>query len=103
MVGVKRIAKNGWNDFHKYEFATESDVKEGIQELLSDNGLTLDIELIEDRTQQMPNGWLSTVTMEFTLQDNDTGYMDIKKAKDKQQTREIKGYTKPMPDALNIT
>lgn len=94
VAGVKRIAKNGWNDFHKYQFATESDVKEGIRELLSDNGLTLDIELIEDHTQQMPNGWLSTVTMEFTLQDNDTGYMDIKKSKGQATDKGDKGLYK---------
>lgn len=82
---IQRIAKNGWNDFHKYEYSTESDIKEGVRSLLSEAGLTLDVELISDEKEEVQTrqgkAWLHTVTMEFILTDNDTGYMDVKRSK----------------------
>lgn len=85
MAEVKRIPKNGFNKFHGYEYSTESDVKEGVRSLLSEHGLTLDIELKEDSKAlvdtKQGKQWLHTVKMEFILTDNDTGYMDIKTSK----------------------
>jgi hypothetical protein len=81
VAGVTRIPKNGYNTFHKYHYSTESDVKEGVRTLLSENGLTLDTELVEDKKEivktKQGEQWLTTVKMMFTLTDNDTGYMDI--------------------------
>lgn len=49
MSQVERIPKNGYNDFHKYHYATESDVKEGCRQLMADAKvlMTLSIQDIE--------------------------------------------------------
>lgn len=95
---VERIPKNGYNSFHKYEYSTESDIKEGIRSLLSESGLTLDIELVEDAKTEVNTkqgrAWLHTVTMEFVLTDNDTGYMNIKRSKGEATDNGDKGIYK---------
>lgn len=95
---VQRIPKNGFNKFHQYEYSTESDIKEGIRSLLSEAGLTLDIQLkndikVEVSTKQ-GKAWLHTVEMEFILTDNDTGYMDIKTSKGEATDNGDKGIYK---------
>lgn len=95
---VKRIPKNGYNKFHQYEYSTESDIKEGVRSLLSEAGLTLDIELINDSkievNTKQGKAWLHTVQMEFILTDNDTGFMDIKTSKGEATDNGDKGIYK---------
>jgi hypothetical protein len=38
-AGVEYIPKNGRNDFHKYDFATEADVSNGLRKLFAANGV----------------------------------------------------------------
>jgi len=38
-AAVSRIPKNGHNNFHNYSYATESDITDGLRELLNANGL----------------------------------------------------------------
>lgn len=95
---VKRIPKNGYNSFHKYEYSTESDIKEGIRSILAEAGLTLDIDLIEDEKQEISTkqgkGFLHSVKMQFTLIDNETGYMDVKVSKGEASDNGDKGIYK---------
>ena len=38
-AAVSRIPKNGENTFHRYKYATESDITDGLRDLLAENGL----------------------------------------------------------------
>lgn len=41
LKAVERVPKNGWNDFHKYKYTTESDLTDGIRPILAEAGLML--------------------------------------------------------------
>lgn len=95
---VERIPKNGWNDFHKYEYSTESDVKDGIRSILAEAGLSLTPHLVDDKKElvdtKQGKQWLHTVTMDFVLTDVDTGYMEIVQSKGEGTDKSDKGIYK---------
>lgn len=77
---VKRIKKNGYNSFHKYNYATESDVKDEIRGILLENKLSFSADLI-NRKEETVNTKQGTATktdvvMMFTLTDTETGYFE---------------------------
>lgn len=69
MSEVSRVPKNGYNSFHKYNYATESDLTESIRSLLFDAKLAFFSSVLE----QDRNGEFTKVKMEFTLADTETG------------------------------
>ncbi len=48
MGEVQRIPKSGWNDFHKYKYANEGDILDGIRPILSELGLALWTDIVEE-------------------------------------------------------
>lgn len=77
---MKRIPKNGWNDFHKYHYARESDVKDMIREILNDNQLSITNDLLK-RTESEVNtrngkATKTDVRMLFVITDTETGYFE---------------------------
>lgn len=69
MSQVSRVKKNGYNAFHKYNYATESDLTESIRSILFEAGLAFFSSVIE----QERDGEFTKVKMEFTLADVETG------------------------------
>ena len=69
MSQVERVPKNGYNNFHKYEYATESDLTEAIRPILQEAGLAFFSTVIE----QERDGEFTKAKMEFTLADVETG------------------------------
>lgn len=69
MEESKAIAKNGYNDFHKYHYAMETDLVEGIRPLLVKNGLALTVST-ESVTRE---GDITTVGCKFILWDIESG------------------------------
>lgn len=69
MSQVNRVPKNGFNKFHKYAYATESDLTESIRPILIEAGLAFFSTVLE----QTREGEFTKVKMEFTLADLDTG------------------------------
>lgn len=69
MKEVERVPKNGYNEFHKYYYATESDLTEHIRPILIDAGLAFFSTVLE----QSREGEFTKVKMEFTLADTETG------------------------------
>lgn len=69
MSQVERVPKNGYNNFHKYHYATESDLNEAIRPILHDAGLAFFSNVVE----QERDGEFTKVKMEFTLADVETG------------------------------
>lgn len=69
MKEVEKVPKNGYNQFHKYYYATESDLTESIRPILIDAGLAFFATVLE----QSREGEFTKVKMEFTLADTETG------------------------------
>ena len=67
MGGVKRIRKSGFNDFHKYAFATSEDVSDLIRELLSENGIAFLPSVDEIKQAPTPNGKGVITTVKFNM------------------------------------
>lgn len=77
---MKRIPKNGYNKFHDYNYARESDVKDMIREILNENKLSITIDLIgrTETTVQTRNGQATKtdIKMSFVITDAETGYFE---------------------------
>ncbi|MFC5775131.1 ERF family protein [Ectobacillus antri] len=78
MNEVKYIQKKGYNSFHKYRYATESDVAEKIREELAKRNIimipsVLSQEAREHTNQRGNREYIVTVMMQFTFYDGDTG------------------------------
>jgi hypothetical protein len=75
MAAVERIPKRGRNDFHKYDYATEADIAATVRKELADRQVML-IPAITGM-QRDPVGEkgsvLTTLTMEFTFIDGESG------------------------------
>ena len=77
MGEVERIAKNGRNEFHKYDYATESDIAAAVREHMSARHLMLvpSVEKQEWEKVVRKNGEtkLCTLTVRYRLMDGDSG------------------------------
>lgn len=77
-AAVSRIPKNGENTFHRYKYATESDITDGLRALLAENGLAFlppsVIEWQRDETIDNPKvGARTRVHVQFAIGCTDTG------------------------------
>jgi hypothetical protein len=75
MAAVKRIPKNGWNEFHKYHYAMEADIVEALRDELAQRNVLL-LPAITGRSREAVGEKGQVVThieMEFTFIDADTG------------------------------
>src|SRR5699024_2174737 len=78
MEQVKYIEKRGYNKFHKYKYATESDVSEKVRDVLSTEGVVMMPDVIEHSTREHTNRnggteYIATVKVKFTFIDGETG------------------------------
>jgi hypothetical protein len=73
MAAVERVPKNGWNDFHKYHYATEADLSDAVRSNLARYGVMLipSVEKVEWSKVPTKNGEerLATLTVRFTATD----------------------------------
>lgn len=70
---VGRVPKNGRNNFHKYEYVTESDLTDHIRKLMFKNNLAITLSVNEWEKDQNN---LKRVYMEITLTDCETGFFE---------------------------
>lgn len=83
MDAMGRVPKTGWNSFHKYAYATEGDVSEGLRHELGIRNVSLKVAVDKWERQDHPatsSGrvqWLWIVYMTFTLTDGDTGQAHV--------------------------
>lgn len=82
VANVGRIQKTGYNKYDDYPYATESDIKEGITALLSENKLSLDVHPTEHKKEVVPTAkggqqYLFTVDMQFVLTDIESGFFEV--------------------------
>lgn len=78
MKEVKYIQKKGFNAFHKYKYATESDVAEKIREVLAERNVMMIPNMTAHTVREHINAkgkteYIVTVDMEFKFYDGDTG------------------------------
>lgn len=78
MQEVKYIEKKGYNSFHKYNYATESDVAEKVREVLATQNVMMIPNVKEHSTREHINAkgrteYIATVLMEFIFIDGETG------------------------------
>jgi ERF superfamily len=78
MKQVKYIEKKGFNKFHQYKYATESDVAEKVREVLAENNVMMIPSLVSHSTREHTNAkgkteYIVTVDMEFNFYDGDSG------------------------------
>ena len=80
MSEVHRVPKNGRNDFHNYDYVTESDLVDHIRDKLAEQGVAIfpsvrDHEVAETEDQRKRTVYLTTVTLDVTLVDGESGDM----------------------------
>lgn len=78
MSEVKFIQKNGYNEFNKYSYATESDVAEKVREVLAEQSVIMLPDVTEHSTREHTNRkgyteYIATVKIKFTFIDGETG------------------------------
>jgi hypothetical protein len=78
MKEVKYIEKKGYNSFHKYKYATESDVAEKVRESLAERNVIMIPNMLSHEVREHVNAkgkteYIVTVNMEFRFMDGDSG------------------------------
>lgn len=71
---VDTIPKRGYNDYHKYHYATEADIL-GVKNIMNQQGVVVLSNMIHQETGFKPDGksgW-AKVTLSFRLVDAETG------------------------------
>lgn len=71
MAEVNRVKKSGRNDFHRYDYATESDLTDAIRGHLAAQGVAILPSVVEVKSEPLAsskrNEILTTATLEITL------------------------------------
>ncbi|WP_214807525.1 ERF family protein [Exiguobacterium sp. s102] len=104
MSEVKRVPKNGFNKFHKYHYATESDVSDLVREELAKRSVMLFPSVISHESREHKNRsgsteYISTIEMEFTFVDGESGESMAFKTVGEGQDAGDKAYYKAMTGA----
>lgn len=86
MGEVERIAKNGRNDHFGYDFATEADIAQAVRGEMAKRHLMMFPDVVGEQWEKVPrkNGGetkLCTLTVEFTVEDGDSGEKRVFKMK----------------------
>lgn len=77
MASLKAVKKTGYNDFHKYAYATEADVLDEVRDALAKENIFI-FQSVEGVTKESD---LTTVMIQYTFVDGDTGEtMNVKAA-----------------------
>lgn len=75
MALVKRVPKNGWNDFHKYKFATEADILDAVRDAMAERQVVLVPDAVDGTSE--PRGekgeHVFTLKSRFTVKDGESG------------------------------
>ncbi len=78
LAEVHRVPKNGRNDFHNYDYVTESDLVDHIRDKLAEQGVAIfpsvrDSKVVELEDHRKRQTFLTTVTLDVTLIDGESG------------------------------
>jgi hypothetical protein len=73
MGEIERVEKNGFNDYHKYEYATADDVEDVARKALSSVGLAMFSSVSKMNKQNRGSNTLVEIKMNFLISDMETG------------------------------
>lgn len=78
LAEVARVPKNGRNDFHNYDYVTESDLVDHIRGKLAEQGVAIFPSVIDATTKEVEDArkrknYLTTVSLKITLIDGESG------------------------------
>lgn len=78
MHEVKRIPKNGFNSFNKYNYATESDVQDHVRDFLAERHVMMISDVVEHDVREHTNRsnkieYINMVKLAVTFMDGETG------------------------------
>lgn len=77
MSEIRRVAKNGRNDFHRYDYATESDILETVRPIMVKHNLHIGFDVTDVRENHKNEKQIITVAlMVVTVTDCETGYSE---------------------------
>jgi hypothetical protein len=98
MAAVERIPKNGRNEFHKYDYATEADIVAAIRGELASRGVMLIPSIVDE--QRHPVGEkgsvLTVLSMQMEFRDADSNESIVKPWRGYGTDKEDKGGYKAM-------
>jgi len=73
MAEVERVAKHGRNDFHKYDYATESDITAAVRKAMADRGIMMIPHVLSLDWRATEKGQpIATMAVEFRVTDGDS-------------------------------
>lgn len=80
LADVHRVPKNGRNDFHRYDYVYESDLVDHIRDKLAEQGVAIFPSVTDHSVEEMQDArnkvsYLTTVTLDITLVDGESGDM----------------------------
>lgn len=96
MALTERVAKRGRNEFHKYDYATESDIVDAVRLGLAAHR----VMLMPSVREVLREGTLTTVLMRFTFTDGETGEQESYDWAGTGDDKGDKGLYKAMTGAL---
>jgi hypothetical protein len=73
MGEVQRVPKSGRNEFHKYDYATEADILDAVRDGMAKRSVILLPSVVKTEFKEMGKQQLCTLTVDFTVEDGDTG------------------------------
>lgn len=76
LADVRRVPKTGRNDFHKYDYATESDLVDHLRDKLAEQGVAIFPSVTDHTVAPLEGGrgeLLATVTLDITIIDGESG------------------------------
>jgi|GEM_PF-2214004 len=78
MKEVKHIEKRGYNKFHNYSYATDSDVSEAVRDVLAEKHIIMLPDVVEHSIREHKSAkgkteYIATVKVKFTFIDGETG------------------------------
>lgn len=77
---IRRVPKNGRNDFHKYDYVTEGDLVDAVRNILSEHGMSFWPSVVEHKEEEIKNArgkteFKATVTISVTFAHSAGGSM----------------------------
>jgi hypothetical protein len=104
MGEVCKVPKSGRNDYHKYDYATESDLTEAIRSKLADQGVAILPSVVEVKSEPLAsskrNEILTTATLEITLICAESGESRVTRWQGQGLDAGDKGYYKAYTGAM---
>ena len=107
MAEIDAVPKNGWNDFHKYEYSNDDDVMQSIRPVMAEHNLVAIPSVVERDMKRVSTGKKESdyqlhthLTLDITLIDGDSGQTKTIRWEGEAQDGQDKGLYKAYTSAI---